>query len=117
MDEDGRLTDGGAQRSDGGGDRRMFTPITRRSFVSRTAAAGALAGMGDLAFLQGLPSLRADESKVSPKTVQFSPDVEPLVRLLEDTERDKVLEAVADRIREGTSYQQLLSAVMLAGGP
>jgi hypothetical protein len=93
----------------------MFTPITRRSFMSRTVAAGAVAGLGEFAFLQGLPSLRADEAKVSPKTVQFSPDIEPLVRLLEDTQREKILEAVADRIREGTSYQQLLSAVMLAG--
>src|SRR5262249_41068779 len=36
--------------------------------------------------------------------------------LIEDTERAKLLEAVAGRIKAGTSYQQLLAAVMLAGG-
>jgi hypothetical protein len=93
----------------------MFAPISRRGFVSGALKAGALAGLGDFAFLRGLPELRADEAKVSPKLVQFSPDIEPLVRLIEDTDRSKVLEAVAERVRAGTSYQQLLAATLLAG--
>jgi hypothetical protein len=93
----------------------MFTPITRRGFVANTLRAGAIAGLGDFAFLQGLPAGAADPAKVSPKTVQFSSEVEPLVRLLEDTDRARVLEAVAGQIRKGTSYEQLLSAVFLAG--
>ncbi len=93
----------------------MFRPITRRSFVSSTLTAGAAAGLGDFAFLGTLPPLRADEAQVSPKLVQFSPDIEPLVRLIADTDRTKVLEAVAERIRQGTSYQELLAATLLAG--
>ena len=42
-------------------------------------------------------------------------DVEPLVRLIEDTPRNRVIEVAADRVRNGTSYQELLAAVMLAG--
>jgi hypothetical protein len=42
-------------------------------------------------------------------------DVEPLVRLIEEMPRDKLLEQVGHRIAKGTSYQELLSAVFLAG--
>ncbi len=93
----------------------MRTPINRRQFVAQTMQAGALAGLGDLAFLQGLPPVSADEAKVPAAKVQLSPDIEPLVRLIEDTPRDKLLEAVGERIRTGTGYQPLLAAVMLAG--
>ena len=88
----------------------MTVPISRRSFV-----AGSLVGLGDFAFLGGLPPLSADEAKVNPEVVQLSPDIEPLVRLVEDTPRGKLMETVADRIRRGTPYQQLLTALMLAG--
>jgi hypothetical protein len=42
-------------------------------------------------------------------------DVEALVRLIEDTARNRLLEQIAERIRAGASYQQLLAALMLAG--
>ncbi len=93
----------------------MSTPIDRRGFVTGSLAAAATAGLADFGFLHTLPAVAADEAKATPKTVQFSPDIEPLVRLIEDTDRDKLIEAAAVRVREGTSYQQLLSAVLLAG--
>jgi hypothetical protein len=93
----------------------MSVPINRRRFVTGSLAAAAAAGLADFGFLNTLPALAADEAKANPKTVQLSPDIEPLVRLIEDTDREKLLEAVAARIKDGVSYQQLLSAVMLAG--
>jgi hypothetical protein len=93
----------------------MSTPLNRRQFVSRALTAGALTGLADLSFLRGLPPVSADEARVRPATVLLNPDLEPLVRLIEDTPRDKVLDPVAARIREGTGYQQLLGAVFLAG--
>jgi hypothetical protein len=57
----------------------------------------------------------ADEAKPSKNMVQLTPEIEPLVRLIEDTPREKLLEAVAEKVHKGTSYQQLLAAVMLAG--
>src|SRR5262249_21605851 len=51
-----------------------------------------------------------------PRTVALSPDIEPLARLIEDTPRKSLLEKVAAEVRKGTSYQQLLGAVFLAGG-
>jgi hypothetical protein len=88
----------------------MSYPISRRGFVG-----GALAGLGDFAFLGGLPHLSAADARVNPKVVQLSPDVEPLVRLIEETPRNKLLQAAAERVRGGTSYQQMLAALMLAG--
>src|SRR5215467_10989046 len=41
--------------------------------------------------------------------------MEPLVRFIEDTPRDRLIEEAARRVRAGTPYQQLLAAVMLAG--
>jgi hypothetical protein len=93
----------------------MFSPLTRRNFVATSIKAGALAGLGNFAFLDGLPALSAAAADISPKHVQFSSDIEPLVRLLEDTPREKLIELVADKVRKGTSYQQLLTAVFLAG--
>jgi hypothetical protein len=88
--------------------------INRREFVARSLQAGAVAGIGNLAFLNGLPPVAADEARVAGK-VKLSPDIEPLVALIEDTQREKLLEAVAGKIKDGTSYQQLLAAVLLAG--
>jgi hypothetical protein len=93
----------------------MFTPLTRRAFVSRSLQAGALAGAGDFAFLQGLPPVSADEAKPKHAKVQLSADVEPLVRLLEDTPRERLFDAVAGRMHQGVGYQQLLTALFLAG--
>jgi hypothetical protein len=92
----------------------MFGPFlcTRRRFVGGSLQAGAVAALGDFAFLRGLPAPAAD---VTPRTAQFSPEIEPLVRLIEDTPRDRVLEAVAIEVRKGASYEQVLSAVFLAG--
>jgi hypothetical protein len=93
----------------------MFSNLTRRAFVANTLKAGAVVGLGDLAFLNGLPPVSADEAKPSPSKVQLRSDIEPLVRLIEDTPRAKLLEAIADRLRQGLGYQQLLSGLFLAG--
>jgi hypothetical protein len=93
----------------------MLSSLSRRDFVGSAVKVGALAGLGDFAFLRQLPPVAADQVQPGRNRVQLSPDIEPLVRLLEDTPRERVIEAVIGRIRGGTSYQDLLSAVMLAG--
>jgi hypothetical protein len=92
----------------------MFAPTSRRTFLRTAAASGAACGLGDLGFLAQLPPVRAEETKPDGK-VQLRPEIEPLVRLIEDTSRDKLLEAVASRIRGGTSYRDVLAALLLAG--
>lgn len=85
--------------------------LSRRQF-QQTVTLGALAGVGEFAFLNELPAVEANDKS---KIVQLSPDVEPLARLIEDTPQEKVLDKVAEQIQRGVSYQQLLAATMLAG--
>lgn len=87
---------------------------TRRTFL-QTAAASGIAGFADLGFLDTLPVVSAADAKLDPKVVRIDSDIEPLVRLLEETPREKLLEEVAARIKKGTSYREVLAALLLAG--
>src|SRR5438045_9582518 len=88
---------------------------TRRSFLKTTVGASALLGLGDLGFLARLRSVSAAEARLEPDIVRFNPDIEPLVRLLEDTPRERLLEETANRIKRGLSYRDLLEVLLLAG--
>lgn len=87
----------------------------RRDFLRASLAAGSISGLGDVSFLTSLPRVGAAESKLPPDAVRFNPAIEPLVRLLEETPREQLLEAVAARIHEGARYEQILAALLLAG--
>jgi hypothetical protein len=67
-------------------------------------------GLGDRAFLGHLRPVTAAEAGLDPARVQFSPDIEPLVRFIEETPRELLLERVAARIRGGLSYSEVLTA-------
>jgi hypothetical protein len=79
------------------------------------AGTTALAGLGDLGFLAQLQPVSAAEARPDPARVQLDAEIEPLVRLLEDTPRERVLEEVAARLRRGVTYRELLAALLLAG--
>src|SRR5687768_1903127 len=85
--------------------------IPRRSFLKFTAGTGALMALGDLGFLGRLPAVSAAEASLSAEKVRFHPDIEPIVRLLEDTPRERVLEEVAGRIHRGLRYREVLAAL------
>src|SRR6266567_6883598 len=89
--------------------------MKRRSFLKAAAGTSALAGLGDLGFLAQLGSVSAADATLEPRMVQLHPEIEPLVRLLENTSRDRLLEEVASRIRRGLSYREVLAALLLAG--
>ena len=74
-----------------------------------------MAGFGSLDFLSRLQPVSAEEAAPDPRGVRLEGEVEPLVRLLEDTPRDRVLEEVAARLKRGLSYRELLAALLLAG--
>jgi hypothetical protein len=73
----------------------------RRRFLQTVAAGGTLTGLGDLTFLARLPRVSADESRLDPRVVRLEPEIKPLVRLLEETPRQRLLEEVAARIKGG----------------
>src|SRR4029077_15457653 len=58
---------------------------------------------------------RADEAKVKPEMVKFRPEIEPVVRLLEDTPRERALEVVIAQLKKGLSYRELMAGLFLAG--
>jgi hypothetical protein len=91
----------------------MLHRATRRDFLSTTLKTGAAVGLADLAVFNSLPAVA--DAYVKPAMVQCCSDIEPLIRLIEDTPRAKVLEETVARIKKGTTYQQFLAAVMLAG--
>ena len=87
---------------------------TRRAFVTESAT--RVAGItGGLAFMSGLPRVTADEAKVRSGLVQFDDSIESLVQLIEQSPRNKLPERVADHIRAGRSYREVLAALLLAG--
>jgi hypothetical protein len=77
----------------------MFS--SRRLLLKTSAATTAWLGLGDLGFLSCVPQVSAAEAAVPPNVVRFSREIEPLVRLLEDTPRERLLEEVASRIDRG----------------
>jgi hypothetical protein len=93
----------------------MTRGLSRRHFLHSAATVSAALGLGDHAFLGRLPAVSAQEAKLDPKLVRLDSGIEPLVRFLEQTPRDKLLEEVADRIRKGLSYREVVTALFLAG--
>lgn len=87
---------------------------TRREFLEHVVAGSAALGLSELAFLDRLPAVRAAESSDVRKVVACAPDLEPLIRLIEESPRNELLERVAARIRAGTSYAEVLGALLLA---
>ena len=89
--------------------------IPRRSFLQTTVGAGALAALGDLGFLGLLPRVSAADAVLDPRLVRLDSGIEPLVRVLEETPRERVIEVMAARVKAGLSYRELLAALLLAG--
>jgi hypothetical protein len=86
----------------------MSLATDRRQFLT-TAALGGLGLIGKL------PPVSAEEARLDPKVVRLDAEIEPLVRLLEETPRDRLLEEVGSRVKKGLSYREVLAALFLAG--
>ncbi len=92
---------------------KEFAMTTRRHFLGTSAGMSLSAGMGSFAFVEGLPAVSAQE--VPRRIATVASDVEPLVRWIEDTPRNQLVDQAVQRIRNGTPYMQLLASLMLAG--
>jgi len=97
--------------------------IARRHFLSQAAAGTLFPQAAANALLAGLcHRLPAPESQASasfpgrPSDVRFSAEIEPWVRLMEETPRDEVVQALVKPVAAGRlSYRQFLAALFLAG--
>src|SRR5258708_6193582 len=92
----------------------MFASSIRRELL-KAAAGGAILGLADMQFLAQLPRVSAEEAKVRPDLARLRPEIEPLVRFIEETPREKLMDETIARIKRGLSYQELLAALLLAG--
>ncbi len=93
----------------------MSGSVNRRQFVTAGVTAGLAAGLGDFGPFGQLPPVHAADAKITPAVVPVSPDVEPLVKWLEETPREKVLDGAAAHVKQGVPYGRLLGALLLAG--
>ena len=50
-----------------------------------------------------------------PEMVRFRPEIEPVVRLLEETPRERIIEIGVIQLKKGLSYKDLLAGLFLAG--
>ena len=83
----------------------MSIRSTRRSFLQTTGAA-TLLGSGAFAFLKGLAPVSAADARLDPKLVRLDDSIEPLVRLIEETPRNRLLEEVAGRIKKAQTLAE-----------
>lgn len=89
----------------------------RREFL-RSASASAFglgAGLAPWGVLQTITPVVASEARVSPEAVRFRPEIEPVVRWIEEVPRDQALEKAVAELKAGLSYRSLLSGLFLAG--
>ena len=87
--------------------------FNRRQFIQNSANATLAAG--SLSFFSQLPTVSAAEAQLNPNQLQYTNGIEPLVRLIEETPRGKLLEEIATKIKAGTSYQEVLAGLLYAG--
>lgn len=92
----------------------MSAQTNRRRFLQTATVGGAALGFGDLGFLNALPPVSAADAQLDSKLVRLESGIEPLVRLLEQTPQDQLLEAVAAKVRGNTPYRDVLAALLLA---
>jgi hypothetical protein len=82
--------------------------------LQAAATAGTAFGLGEFAALWRLSPANADEARVTPNLVRFSPDIEPVVRLIEDTPRDNCVAMMIGQLKKGLPYRNFLAALYLA---
>jgi len=93
----------------------MNQGLRRRRFLEMAGALGLGAELGPWASLKTITPLRADDTKLKPEMVKFRPEIEPVVRLIEETPRERALEVGIAQLKKGLSYKDLLAGLFLAG--
>jgi hypothetical protein len=88
-------------------------PSTRRGFL-KTIGGTATLGLADLTTLAGLRAF-ADEKAPVPATVRFGPEIETIVRLIEETPRADCVRVLIEQLQKGLPYRRLLAGVFFAG--
>lgn len=92
----------------------MSDHVPRRRFLQSASALGLGAGLGSWEMLRGITPA-AEEARVGPEAVKLRPEIEPVVRWMEDTPRDRIFEKAVAELKGGLSYRELVAGLFLAG--
>jgi hypothetical protein len=87
----------------------------RREFLKSLAGTGLAGWWGDLGALGSFSAAVAGEAGLTPDLVQLDAEIEPLVRLIEETPRDKCFDMLVAQLRRGMPYRRILAGLFLAG--
>ncbi|HEV3120251.1 MAG TPA: hypothetical protein VGY53_00040, partial [Isosphaeraceae bacterium] len=93
----------------------MDAMLRRRRFLQSASAMGLGVSLSSIPGLAAITPARAAEMAVGPDAVQFRPEIEPVVRWIEDTPRDRVFDTAISELKAGLSYRDLLAGLFLAG--
>lgn len=93
----------------------MNDRLSRRAVLGRALVGGAALGMEHASLAASSRRGGAVPPQNKARATARPSRVEPLIRLLEETPRDQVVEAVAGKIRDGAGYPDVLAALLLAG--
>ena len=88
--------------------------LDRRGFLATSAAASAVPLLPDLGFLASVSRAAAADTRIDPNQVRPSPSIGRLIKLIRTTPRDRCVPVFIEQLRSGLSYQDLLSALLLA---
>ena len=87
----------------------------RRGFLQSASALGLGAGLGTWASLGPITPAKGTDLAVGPDAVRFRPEIEPVVRWIEETPRDRAFETAVRQLKAGLSYRDLFAGLFLAG--
>ena len=87
---------------------------TRRWFLQTMAGTASL-GLADVTSLRRLGAFAAEQPAPGSDKVRFGPDIEPIVRLIEETPRAQCVPVLIEQLRLGLPYRRFLAGVFFAG--
>jgi hypothetical protein len=87
----------------------MRAPWNRRDFLRTSSALGV-----GLTTAPAWATALVQDAALGPDAVQYRPEIEPVVRWIEQTPRDRIVEAAAGHLRDGLSYRDFMAGVFLA---
>src|SRR5262245_25123362 len=83
---------------------------TRRRFLQTVAGTASLC-LADVPLLRGLTAFGVE---TPPEQVSFGPDLEPIVRLIEETPREQCVRVFVAELQRGLPYRRFLAASLFA---
>jgi len=86
----------------------------RRRFLQSTAL-GLGASLGEWPLLKTITPAGAAAMAVDADAVRFRPEIEPVVRWIEETPRERIIEVAVDHLKRGLPYRDLMAGLFLGG--